>query len=83
MRRISKMTSNETITGTGDGTVSLQSLPVTEIYVSVQTASIDISLDKGSNFLTLPVGLHRLPVGQVKIIMLRGTGSWQILVHYS
>lgn len=77
------MPSNETITGTGSDTIVLKSLPIIEIYASVQVSSMGISLDGGDNFLTLPIGWHRLPIGQVKRIMMQGSGSWQLLVYYN
>lgn len=76
------MVSNITSTGIGDGTITIDNRPIKEIYVSVQTASIAISLDNGSNFLTLPIGWHRLPVGQLNTIKMKGAGSWQVLVYY-
>ena len=71
-------TTNQTFSGVGATELSLTKY-TNVLHVSVQNASISISVDKGANFLTLLAGFHTLHLGVITSVQINGSGTWQIL----
>ena len=70
--------SNLFISGNGDGLFAFP-FPITHISLYV-SRSLSLSLDSGSNFITIPPGFHSLTIGPVKELQIKASGSWQAYV---
>jgi len=71
------MAANYFDSGTADKTINFGRF-VNYITIFVASgATVTISLD-GSNFMTIPAGLHSFAVGAVKSIGVTATGAWQL-----
>lgn len=73
--------SNAMVSGVADGTVRF-STPTTRLIISVEKRAIKISVDKGVNYLNLPIGVNTLSIGQIKDLRFRGIGTWHLIASY-
>ncbi len=73
------MAANTYAGGATDGTVEFDK-PVNHLNVFVDTGvTLSISLDKGTNFLSLPAGFHSFRIGPVKEVQVSADGAWQLI----
>lgn len=73
------MASNTCSSGTADKTITF-SRPVGHLNISVATGvTFLFSIDLGVTFITLPVGFHSFPVGQVTEVQIKANGAWQLV----
>jgi hypothetical protein len=73
------MSANTFASGTADGTVEFDK-PVNYLNVFVATGvTLSISLDKGTNFMSLPAGFHSFRVGLVSEVQISANGEWELI----
>ncbi len=73
------MASNTFAGGTTDETVVFDK-PINYLNIFVGTGvTFAVSLDKGENFLSLPVGFHSFFIGHVKEVQVQSSGAWQLI----
>ena len=73
------MASNNFASGTGGAVVKFdKAIDHVNVYVATGV-TFAISLDKGTNFLKLPVGFHSFKVGPLKELHIQASGEWQLV----
>lgn len=73
------MAANTYANGSGDGGVEFDK-PVGHLNVYIAGGvTFSISLDNGTNFLTLPAGFHSFRVGPVKKVIINSDGDWELV----
>ena len=73
------MAANTFASGTADGTVTFdKAVDYLNVFVGTGVA-FSLSLDKGTNFITLPSGFHSFRIGSVKEVRIQSDGAWQLI----
>lgn len=73
------MAANTFANGTSDGTVTFDK-PVSHLNVYVATGvTFAISLDKGTNYLSMPAGFHSFKVGPINEVRIQADGEWELI----
>lgn len=73
------MASNTFAGGVGDDTITF-SKPVDHLNVYVATGvTFAISVDKGTNFMSLPAGFHSFRIGPVSEVQVQADGEWELI----
>ncbi len=73
------MAANTFAGGVGDDTFTFDK-PINHINVFVATGvTFAISVDKGANFMSLPVGFHSFRIGTITEIQVQADGEWELI----